>query len=63
MWALLSSDADDTLKTAVTISSQEAIEQCATKFGVPVDARIHRRRTNPGKLNHCPVAAGTLAIG
>jgi hypothetical protein len=28
----------DTRKTAVTIPSQEAIERCATKFGVPVDA-------------------------
>jgi hypothetical protein len=45
MWAVLSPDADDTLKTAHD-SVQEAIEQCATKFGVPVDARVQRGRTN-----------------
>jgi hypothetical protein len=45
MWALLGSDADDTLKTAVTIPSQEAVERCATKFGVP------GRRTNPPPAN------------
>ena len=61
MWALLSSDADDTLKTAVTIPSQEAIEQCATKFGVPVDARIQRGRTTALVRSGRPSSKSALA--
>ena len=39
-------DATLTRQSAVAMPLQEAIEQRAATFGVPVDARIHRGRTN-----------------